>query len=134
MTAIADSLAPARVATGAGTSHGRPILGDLGFTGVGWIQHWRTDYGPVVLTKADFARQPADERAAAARWFNGLRQVVETANTWLVERFGLKRPRARSSWGVLTRVAAKVAAYNLGVVLNHLFGRPTFAFFDPFEA
>ena len=35
--------------------------------------------------------------------------------------------------GVLTRVAAKVAAFNLGVYLNHLFARPTFAFFDPFE-
>jgi hypothetical protein len=53
-------------------------------------------------------------------------------NTWLVERFGLKRPRARSYWGVLTRVAAKVTAFNLGVYLNHLFDRPTFAFFDPF--
>jgi hypothetical protein len=87
----------------------------------------------MVLTKADYARQPAEEWQAA-RWFNGLRHVVETANTWLVERFGLKRPRAWSYWGVLTHVAAKVAAYNLGVVLNHLFGRPTFAFFDPFEA
>ncbi len=106
----------------------------MGFTGVGWIQHWYADYGAMVLTKADYARQPAEEWQAAARWFNGLRQVVETANTWLVERFGLKRPRAWSYWGVLTRVAAKVAAYNLGVVLNHLFGRPTFAFFDPFEA
>ena len=125
---------PIGPATGAGTPHSRPILGDLGFTGVSWIQHWYADYGAVVLTKADFARQPVDEWEAAARWFNGLRQVVETANTWLVERFGLKKPRARSSWGVLTRVAAKVAAYNFGVVLNHLFGRPTFAFFDPFEA
>ena len=88
----------------------------------------------MVVTKADVARQPVDEWEAAARWFNGLRQVVETANTWLVERFGLKTPRARSAWGVLTRVAAKVAAYNFGVVLNHLFGRPTFAFFDPFDA
>ena len=88
----------------------------------------------MVVTKADFAREPAAEWAIAARWFNGLRQEVETVNTWLVERFGLKRPRARSYWGVLTRVAAKVAAYNLGVVLNHLFERPTFAFFDPFEA
>jgi hypothetical protein len=86
-----------------------------------------------VLTKADYASLPPDERKRAASSFSGLRQVVETVNTWLVERFGLKRPRARSYWGVLTRVAAKVAAFNLGVYLNHLFARPTFAFFDPFE-
>jgi hypothetical protein len=76
---------------------------------------------------------PDEERREAVRWVNGWRQVVETANTWLVERFGLKRPRARSDWGVLTRVAAKVAAFNWGVYLNHRFARPTFAFFDPFE-
>jgi len=33
----------------------------------------------MVLTKADYARQPAEEWQAAARWFNGLRQVVQTA-------------------------------------------------------
>jgi hypothetical protein len=123
---------PLGPAPGAGTPHGRPILGDLGFTGVGWRQHWSADYGAMVVTKADYAGLPADERRRAASWFSGLRQVVETVNTWLVERFGLKRPRARSYWGVLTRVAAKVTAFNLGVYLNHLFDRPTFAFFDPF--
>ncbi len=123
---------PLGPASGAGTPHSRPILGDLGFTGIRWISHWHQDYGATVLTKANYASLPDEERRAAARWFNGLRQVVETANTWLVERFGLKRPRARSYWGVLTRVAAKVAAFNLGVYLNHLFARPTFAFFDPF--
>jgi hypothetical protein len=124
---------PLGPATGAGTPHGRPLLGDLGFTGVGWREHWSRDSGTAVLTKADYASLPPDERKRAASSFSGLRQVVETVNTWLVERFGLKRPRARSYWGVLTRVAAKVAAFNLGVYLNHLFARPTFAFFDPFE-
>jgi hypothetical protein len=124
---------PLGPASGAGTQHGRPLLGDLGFTGIGWRQHWRDDYGTEVLTKADYSGLPDEERKRAASWFSGLRQVVETVNTWLVDRFGLKRPRARSYWGVLTRVAAKVAAFNLGVYLNHLFARPTFVFFDPFE-
>jgi len=101
----------------------------LSFTGVKWSVHWRDEYGTEVLTKADYAEMPSEERSRAAGWFSGLRQVVETVNSRLVERFGLKRPRARSYWGVLTRVAA----FNVGVYLNHLFARPTFAFFDPFE-
>ena len=124
---------PMGPSTGAGTPHARPILADLGFTGVKWIEHWREDYGAEVLTQADYAREPKEEWRKATRWFHGVRQVVETVNNWLDERFGLKRPRAHTYWGVLTRVAAKVAAFNVGVYLNHLFERPTFAFFDPFE-
>jgi Transposase DDE domain len=124
---------PMGPSTGAGSAQGRPILADLGFTGVKWAQHWREDYGVEVLTQADYGSLPKKERQEATRWFHGLRQVVETANGWLDARFGLKRPRAHSYWGVLTRIAAKVAAFNLGVYLNHLFERPTFAFFDPFD-
>jgi hypothetical protein len=123
---------PLGPALGAGQATGRPILGDLGFTGVKWQAHWQTDYGATVLTKAMYDALPAAERRAARHWFSGLRQVVETAGQWLTERFGLKRPRAKSYWGLVTRVAAMVAAFNLGVFLNHFFARPTFAFFDPF--
>jgi hypothetical protein len=64
--------------------------------------------------------------------FNGARQVIETVGAWLSDRFGLKQLRARSYWGLLTRIAAKIAAFNLGVYVNHVYQRPTFAFFDPF--
>jgi len=52
------------------------------------------------------------------------RQIVETVNDQLTEVFGLACPRARSPWGLLTRVAAKVAALHLGRWLNRLCGRP----------
>jgi hypothetical protein len=57
-----------------------------------------------------------------------MRQVVETTFANLTESFGLKYPGAHTSWGLLTRVAAKVAAYNLGILMNRLLGRPDFAF------
>lgn len=109
-----------------------PYLADLGFRGTAWTRHWRQDYGAVVLTKADYATlaEPT-QRRAAQRWLNGLRQVIETVNGCLTERFGLKFPRARTYWGVLTRVAAKVAAHNLAIHINLCFGRPLFAAFNP---
>jgi hypothetical protein len=54
--------------------------------------------------------------------------VVETAFAHLRESFGLKCPGAHSTWGLLMGVAAKVAAYNVGLMINRLLGRPDFAF------
>jgi len=54
--------------------------------------------------------------------------VVETTFAHLSESFGLKYPGAHSTWGLLMRVSAKVAAYNLGMMINRLLGRPDLAF------
>ena len=117
----------------AGRGHDAPLLADLGFSGVKWAAHWQQDYYTTVVTKAIYdAVADSTERRGLKRMFNGARQVIETVGTWLCDRFGLKRPRARSYWGLLTRIAAKVAAFNLGVYVNHVYQRPTFAFFDPF--
>ncbi len=42
----------------------------------------------------------------------------------LKDYFGLERHRAKSLGGLLTRLAAKVAAYTVGQVLNERLGRP----------
>lgn len=55
------------------------------------------------------------------------RQAIETVNQHLTEDFHLPFPRARSRWGLLSRIAAKRAACNLGIWLNRQFGRPDFA-------
>ena len=53
---------------------------------------------------------------------------VETTLAHLTESCGLTYPGAHSTWGLLMRVAAKGAAYNLGIMINRLLGRPDFAF------
>ena len=100
----------------------KPILSDCGFRGDDWLTHWAKAYGAQVwpLSKA----APRAER----RWLSSARQVVETTFANLTESFGLKYPGAHSTWGLLMRVAAKVAAYNLGMMINRLLGRPDFAF------
>jgi hypothetical protein len=108
-----------------------PYLGDLGFAGAAWQAHWREDYGACVLTKADYAVAPPAERTQAAQWLSRLRQVIETANAVLTDVLGLKFPRARTYWGLLTRVAAKIAAFNMLLYLNHCYDRPTFALATP---
>lgn len=102
-----------------------PYLGDRGFDGHGWTQHWWTAYHAAVLSKSAYSGR------ADRAWFSGLRQCVETAFNCLIDIFGLTFPRARSAWGLVTRVAAKAAAFNIALWVNHRFARPTYAIFDP---
>jgi hypothetical protein len=108
-----------------------PYLGDLGFAGAAWQAHWRTDYAATVLTKADYAGTEPPLRRQAAHWLSSLRQVIETTNAVLADLLGLKFPRARTYWGLLTRLAAKVVAFNVLLYLNHRYDRPTFALATP---
>jgi hypothetical protein len=103
---------------GVGAPTDAPYLTDRGLRGAAWQRHWRDQHGATVL-------------AGASRWLRSRRQVVESAFNALTDRLGLQFPRARSHWGLLARVGAKVAAYNLALLVNHLFDRPTFALFDP---
>ena len=58
------------------------------------------------------------------RWLSSRRQIVETVFARLDAVFGIKHLAAHSAWGQYTRVAAKLAAYNLGLWFNQLLGRP----------
>ena len=107
---------------GCGERSGKPLVADLGFDGADWEAHWASDYGTSVVTPP---RRAAD---AAIRWLRSLRHVVETAFAHLGESFGLQYPGAHTRWGLLAQVAAKLAAYNLGLLINRSLGRPDFAF------
>jgi hypothetical protein len=106
----------------AGPTFAGPIVSDRGDYGDFWQPHWQAAYGVTVLTPPAAPHQPA------WRWFSRLRQVVETAFAHLDHVFALSYPQAHTQWGLLTRVAAKVAAYNLGLALNRRLQRPDFAF------
>lgn len=119
--------------TGVGQPRNCPYIADLGFSGAAWRRHWLKSYGAAVLTKADYASITSKSRRwRATRWLSSLRQKVETTFHLLCEVFGLRFPRARTLWGLQTRLSAKIAAFNLGVLINYLFQRPAFAFFQPF--
>jgi hypothetical protein len=111
-----------------------PAIGDLNYAGEAWNRHWRDHYGAAVLTEVAFNGMDEAVRRQAARNLHRLRQPVETVFAHLVSRLGLKFPRARTLWGLHTRLAAKVAAHNLSLYLNQLFGRPLFSSCEPLVA
>ena len=98
-------------------------LADKGFAGVEWERHWLGDYGALVAATP----KNNDNRAwpkADRRWASGKRQIIEGVIGQLKDLFGLERHRAKTLGGLLTRLAAKVAAYTCGQRLNDPLGRP----------
>jgi hypothetical protein len=100
---------------GCGTNHQRLMIADPGFAGALWLAHWAAQ----IVTLPSAADHP---------WFSALRQVVETAFAHLCDSFGLQYPGAHSAWGLITRIAAKLAAHTVGIDINRILGRPDFTF------
>lgn len=98
-------------------------LADKGFSSVEWESHWLKTYGAeVVATPQKSARRAWPE--AACKWAAGKRQIVEGVIDQLKDIFALERHRTKTLDGLLARLAAKVAAYTVGQVLNARLGRP----------
>jgi hypothetical protein len=101
----------------------RAYLADKGFTGVEWERLWMERYGALVAaTPKDDSRRawPKTDR----RWASGKRQIIEGVIGQLKDFFCLERHRAKTLGGLLTRLAAKVAAYTCAQRINDTLGRP----------
>lgn len=114
-----------------GEASAAPYLMDRGFSGRWWEEHWWGDYHARVLTPQRYRIGPA---SVPERQLAGWRQVIETVNANLRQVFGLSAPRCRSKWGLTTRVASKLAAWNMAIYLNRYFQRPDFAVATLFPA
>ena len=91
--------------------HGAWLHYPSGLAG-GHRPHWLDDYRTVVLTP------PENERHSAHIGFSSLRQRIEMAFSHLCDNFGLHFPQTHATWGLLARIAAKVAAHNVDIVIN----------------
>lgn len=103
------------------------FLADKGFSSVDWERRWLEEYGALVAaTPQRTAKRAWPE--AACRWAAGKRQLIEGVIWQLKDYFGLEKHRAKTLQGLLTRLAAKVAAYTAGQLLNERHGRPLRSF------
>lgn len=99
------------------------FLADKSFSSVAWEKYWLEEYGALVAaTPQESAHRAWSEQAR--RWAAGKRQLIEGVIDQLKDLFALERHRAKTLGGLLTRMAAKVAAYTCGQVLNSQLGRP----------
>jgi hypothetical protein len=101
----------------------RPYLADGNFSGRRWQDHWRANYHAQVIASPP-PNAPGGWSRAWKSWLGRHRQPIETAFALLDHVFGVKRLLAHSRWGQFTRLAAKSAAYNLGLFINRMLDRP----------
>ena len=98
-------------------------LADKGFAGVEWERRWLEEYGALVAaTPKKNDRRGWSEKDR--RWAAGKRQIIEGVICQLKDFFSLERHRAKTLGGLLTRLAAKVAAYTCAQRINGSLGRP----------
>jgi Transposase DDE domain len=98
-------------------------LADKGFTGVEWERRWMEVYAALVAAAPKNNSRRAWTKAHR-RWASGERQIIEGVIGQLKDFFGLERHRAKTLGGLLTRLAAKIAAYTCAQQINDSLGRP----------
>jgi hypothetical protein len=98
-------------------------LTDKGFSSIEWERYWLETYGTLVASTPENSDHRAWSRAAR-RWASGKRQAIEGVIDQHKAFFALERHRAKTLSRLLTRLAAKIAAYTCGQCLNDQLRRP----------
>ncbi len=99
------------------------ILGDKGYVSEDLhTERLATENTCVFATRRNTQKQqyPKDFRKLHVR----MRRRIETTLNQLTEQFSVARVRARTQWGLQTRMRNKVGACLLGAFLNQCLGRP----------
>src|SRR5437588_11662465 len=109
--------------------HLKLLLGDGAYNDAAlesYLQQFRT----VQLLAPAKSNQTPKRSPLAQKQLNRLRLICETVNAQLQEQLHLSKHYAKSTWGLLTRIAAKVTAHSVGMMVNSLLGRPALQLAD----
>src|SRR5881392_3328764 len=103
--------------------HLKRLLGDGAYNDAA-LQRSLAQYRSLELLAPVKVNQPPTRSQPAQRQLNRLRLICETVNAQLQEQLHLSKHYAKSTWGLLTRMAAKLTAHSVGMMVNQLLGRP----------
>ncbi len=103
--------------------HLKHLLGDGAYNDADLQQFLKQYRGLAVLAPVK-VNQPPVRSQSAQQQLNRLRLLCETVNAQLQEQLHLSKHYAKSTQGLMTRIAAKVTAHSVGMMINALLGRP----------
>jgi hypothetical protein len=109
--------------------HLKHLLGDGAYNDAA-LQCFLEQYRGLELLAPAKVNQPPQRCKQAQQQLNRLRFICETVNAQLQEQLHLSKHYAKSTWGLLTRIAAKVTAHRVGMMVNVLLGRPVLKLAD----
>src|SRR5947209_10266768 len=111
------------------THHLKRLLGDGAYNDVA-LQSYLHQYRSVHLVAPAKVNQAPQRPPSAQKQLNRLRLICETVNAQLQEQLHLSKHYAKSIWGLMTRIAAKVTAHSVGMMVNTFLGRPALQLAD----
>src|SRR5438445_5297056 len=109
--------------------HLKRLLGDGAYNDAA-LQHFLEQYRALELLAPAKVNQPPQRSQSAQQQLNRLRLICETVNAQLQEQLHLSKHYAKSTWGLMTRIAAKVTAHSVGMMINSFLGRPALQLAD----
>jgi hypothetical protein len=104
----------------------REVLGDKAYNDQSLQYTLKQELGITLWAPRKNNQEPAQSKEYR-KVRHRARLMVETVNSQLQEQLHLSKHYAKSTWGLFTRVAAKVTAHTMGMLINQLLGRPLLA-------
>jgi hypothetical protein len=105
------------------THHLKRLLGDKAYNDAALQASLKQSCGLELLAPVK-VNQPSQRSASAQQQLNRLRMICETVNAQLQEQLHLSKHYAKSTQGLITRIAAKLTAHSVGMMVNAVLGRP----------
>jgi Transposase DDE domain len=102
--------------------HLKRLLGDGAYNDAE-LQRFLKQYRSLEVLAPVKANQPPQRSKSAQQQLNAWRLICETVNAQLQEQLHLSKHYAKSTQGLLTRIATKVTAHSVGMMVNALLGR-----------
>jgi hypothetical protein len=109
--------------------HLKFLLGDGAYNDAA-LQSYLEHHRSLQLLAPAKVNQAPKRSPSAQKQLNRLRLICETVNAQLQEQLHLSKHYAKSTWGLMTRVATKVTAHSVGMMVNTLLGRPALQLAD----
>lgn len=103
--------------------HLKRLIGDGAYNDAA-LQAFLATYRSLQLFAPTKTNQASPRSEPAQKQLNRLRLIAETVNAQLQEQLHLSKHYAKSTWGAMTRMAAKLTAHSVGMMVNQLLGRP----------
>jgi hypothetical protein len=105
------------------------LLGDGAYNDAALESYLQQSRSLLLLSPAK-SNQTPKRSSSAQKQLNRLRLICETVNAQLQEQLHLSKHYAKSMWGLMTRIAAKVTAHSVGMMVNSFLGRPALRLAD----